>query len=129
MGNFWTKVLGDKQEWRVMEARADALPRDYRIVYGEIKPYLFRFTSGDGTDTMVVLQELLALFETSAAEGKTALEVTGEDVAAFCDEHLRGAPSCLRSYIESYLGKGPRFAQPRSHREARTYPRAARLIG
>ena len=40
MSNLWTKVIGEKKEWRSMEARAHALPRDYRIVYGEIKQYM-----------------------------------------------------------------------------------------
>ena len=93
MRSLKTLVIGDKKEWRSMEARADALPRDYRIVYGEMKRYLFRFTSGDGRDTMAVLTDVLDLFETSAAEGKRVLDVTGEDVAAFCDERLRGTPS------------------------------------
>ena len=93
MSNLWTKVVGDKKEWRSMEARAEALPRDYRIVYGEIKHYLWRFTSGDGMDIVAVLKGVLGLFETSAAEGKHALDVTGEDVAAFCDERLSGTPS------------------------------------
>jgi DNA-binding ferritin-like protein (Dps family) len=48
MSNFLTKILGDKNEWKSMEARADALPRDYRIVYAEIMPYMWKFTSGDG---------------------------------------------------------------------------------
>src|SRR4051812_18812293 len=102
MGNFMSRIIGDKKEWRRMEARADALPRDYRIVYGEVKRYLFRFTSGDGRDTMAVLTDVLDLFETSAAEGAPVLDVTGEDVAAFCDERLRGAPS----WVESYHDKG-----------------------
>jgi DNA-binding ferritin-like protein (Dps family) len=28
-----------------MEARADALPREYRIVYAEIMQYMWKFTS------------------------------------------------------------------------------------
>jgi DNA-binding ferritin-like protein (Dps family) len=93
MSSFWAKVLGDKKEWRSMEARSDALPRDYRIVYGEIKPYLWKFTTGDGMDTMAVLKDVLGLFETCAAAGKQVRDVTGEDVAAFCDERLRGSAS------------------------------------
>ena len=93
MSNLWTKLVGDKKEWRRMEARAGALPRDYRIVYGEIKHYLWRFTSGDGMDIVAVLRDVLGLFETGAAEGKDVLDVTGEDVAVFCDERLRGTPS------------------------------------
>ena len=93
MSSLWTKVIGDKKEWRSMEARADALPRDYRIVYAEIKPYLWKFTTGDGKDTIAVLRDVLGLFESGAAEGKPVLDVTGADVAAFCDERLRGTPS------------------------------------
>ncbi len=100
MSSFWSKVTGEKKEWRSMEARADALPRDYRIVYGEIKPYLWKFTTGDGMVTIAVLQDVLALFETSAAAGRNALDVTGDDVAAFCDERLRDAPAY------SYVDKG-----------------------
>ena len=83
-----------------MEARADALPRDHRIMYGEIKHHLFRFSTGDGMGTMDVLRDVLALLETGAAQGKPALALTGEDVAAFCDVRLRGVPS------NSYVDKG-----------------------
>lgn len=93
MNNLLTRILGDKKEWRAMEARANDLPRDYRVVYDEMKSYLWRFTSGDGMDIVAVLKDVLALFETSAAEGRGVLDVTGEDVAAFCDERLRGTSS------------------------------------
>jgi DNA-binding ferritin-like protein (Dps family) len=93
MTNLLTRVLGDKKEWRAMEARAEDLPRDYRIVYGELMSYLWRFTSGDGRDIVAVLKDVLALFEVSAAQGLGVLEVTGEDLAAFGDERLRGTAS------------------------------------
>lgn len=93
MSNILTKILGDKKEWKAMEARANALPRDYRTVYGEMKSYMWRFTAGDGMDIVAILKDVLGLFETSAAHGKSALDVTGKDVAAFCDERLRGTTS------------------------------------
>ena len=96
--DFLKKILGDKKEWKRMEARADALPGDYRIVYGEIKKYLWRFTAGDGMDIVAILKDLLDLFETGAADGKHALDVTGQDVAGFCDELLRGA----KTYTEKW---------------------------
>ena len=98
MDNFLTRILGDKKEWKRMEARADALPGDYRIVYGQIKKYLWRFTAGDGMDIVAILKDLLDLFETGAADGKHALDVTGQDVAGFCDELLRGA----KTYTEKW---------------------------
>jgi DNA-binding ferritin-like protein (Dps family) len=91
LNGFLKKILGDKKEWRSMEARAKALPRDYTIVYDEIKKYLFKFSAGDGMETVQLLKDLLDLFETGAADGKRVLEVTGENVAAFCDELLRNA--------------------------------------
>ncbi len=43
------------------------------------------------------LRDFRLLFETGAAEGKRVLEITGEDVAGFCDEVLRNA----RTYTEN----------------------------
>ena len=93
MSNFLTKILGDKKEWKAMEARANALPRDYRVVYGEMRSCMWRFTAGDGMDIVAILKQVLGLFETCAAQGKSVLDVTGEDVAAFCDERLRSTAS------------------------------------
>ena len=90
MNNLLSKIIGDKKEWKAMEARAHALPRDYRVVYGEMKSYMWRFTSGDGMDVVAVLKDVLELFEVSASEGRHVLDVTGRDVAAFCDARLQG---------------------------------------
>jgi DNA-binding ferritin-like protein (Dps family) len=101
MDNFLTRIIGDKKEWKRMEARAEALPSDYRIVYGEIKKYMWRFTAGDGMDIVAILKDLLGLFETGAADGKRALEITGQDVAAFCDELLRNANTYTEKWHEA----------------------------
>ena len=45
-------------------------------------------------------QELIELFETSAADGKHVLEVTGEDVAGFCDEFIRDTKKWTDNYRE-----------------------------
>ncbi|MFA6525368.1 MAG: DUF1048 domain-containing protein [Patescibacteria group bacterium] len=101
MNDFWKKVTGDKKEWRKMEARAKALPKDYRVVYDEIKNYMFKFSAGGGMDMVAILKDLLELFEEGAANGKGALEITGNDVATFCDELLRNA----KTYTESWREK------------------------
>ena len=93
MSNLWTKVIGDKKEWRSMEARADALPRDYRIVYGRSSTTCGGSPPATAWTSWRCCGTCSGLFETSAAEGKPVLDVTGEDVAAFCDERLRGTPS------------------------------------
>jgi DNA-binding ferritin-like protein (Dps family) len=91
MNTWLKKIIGDKREWKAMEARANVLPRDYRVVYDEGKKYLFLFTADDGMDIVRVLSRLLGLFENSAASGKRAIDVTGKDVAAFYDHELQSA--------------------------------------
>lgn len=86
MNNFLKKIIGDKKEWKKMEARAKALPKDYQVVYDQIKHYIWKSSGLSSTD---IFKGLLDFFEEGAANGKRALEITGNDVAAFCDEILR----------------------------------------
>lgn len=101
MGNFLKKIIGDKKEWRAMEARAKALPKDYQVVYDEIKNYMFKFSAGGGMDIVAILKDLLGLFEEGAADGKRVLEITGDDVAAFCNELLRNAKTYTENWREA----------------------------
>lgn len=86
MNEFLKKIIGDKKEWKAMEARAKALPKDYRVVYDKMKQYIWKSSALSSID---VFKGLLDFFEEGAANGKGALEITGNDVAAFCDEILR----------------------------------------
>ncbi len=110
--NFLKKVIGPKKEWNALEARAKALPGDYQVVYNEIKSYmwnLWRFSAGNDLGDLATLEDLLGLFEEGAANGKSVLEVTGEDVAAFCDELFHATESFrskLNRDIMKKLGKG-----------------------
>lgn len=87
MNDFLKKIVGDKKEWRTMEARAKALPKDYQVVYNEIKPYMWK----RGQGSVDIFKDLLDLFEEGVANGRSALEITGDDVATFCDELSPGA--------------------------------------
>lgn len=95
------KMIGDKKEYRDQIARAEALPEDYRFVFEKIQAYMWSFAGGDGSDMLKTQHELLELFETSAAEGKHVLDVTGEDVAGFCDEFLRD----MKKWTDNYRNK------------------------
>ncbi len=70
-------------------ARVKALPQDYQIVYKEIQNYLFKVGPVELTDGMDMLSGIIDLFEEGAALGKGVLEVTGSDVAAFCDDLIK----------------------------------------
>ncbi len=84
-----------------MEARAKALPSDYKMVYFEIQKYIWKFSAGDGMDIVAILKDLLGLFEKGAEDGKNVLEITGEDVAAFCDEFFRNAEMYTKNWRET----------------------------
>jgi DNA-binding ferritin-like protein (Dps family) len=83
-----------QKKWRAHKARVKALPQDYQIVYKEIQNYLFKVGPvelTDGTDFLStdLLSGIIDLFEEGAALGKGVLEVTGSDVAAFCDDLIK----------------------------------------
>src|SRR5215207_2862667 len=83
-----------QEKWRAHMARVKALPQDYQIVYKEIQNYLFKVGPvelTDGTDFLSgdFLSGIIDLFEEGAALGKGVLEVTGRDVAAFCDDLIK----------------------------------------
>ncbi len=83
------KLIGDKKEYREQMARVEALPEDYRFVFKKIHEYMWSFAVGDGSDMLKTRHEMIELFEASVADGKHILDVTGKDVAGFCDDFLR----------------------------------------
>jgi len=94
-------VIEGKKKWRAHMARVKALPQDYQIVYKEIQKYLFWGGSGELTDGTGVLSGIVDLFEEGAALGKGVLEVTGRDVAAFCDDLIKDSKPYADLYQES----------------------------
>jgi DNA-binding ferritin-like protein (Dps family) len=71
-------------------ARVRALPPDYQIVYREIQRYLFKVGPCDLSDGHL-LSGIVDFFADGAAAGKGVLELIGNDVAAFCDDLVKGA--------------------------------------
>ena len=102
-----------QKKWRAHMARVKALPQDYQIVYKEIQNYLFKVGPvelTEGTDFLStdLLSGILDLFEEGAALGKGVLEVTGSDVAAFCDDLIKDSKTfadVLQESIEQEVNK------------------------
>ena len=94
-------LIEGKKKWRAHVARVKALPRDYQIAYKEIQNYLFKVGPVDLTEGMGVLSGIVDLFEEGASVGKGVLEVTGSDVAAFCDDLIKDSKTYTEIYQES----------------------------
>lgn len=94
-------IIEGKKEWRAHVARVKALPKDYQIVYKEIQKYLFKVGPVDLAEGTSLLSGIVDLFEEGAALGKGVFEVTGTDVAAFCDDLIKDTKTYADIYQES----------------------------
>ena len=95
------KMIESKREYKQQMARVEALPKDYQYVFKKIQGHMWMFAAGAGYDMMKIHYGLIELFEAGAADGKHVLEITGEDVAAFCEELLRSAATYTENLREA----------------------------
>lgn len=94
-------IIDGKKEWRAHMARVKALPQDYQIVYKEIQKYLYKVGPVELTEGTGLLAGIVDLFEEGASQGKGVLDVTGRDVAAFCDDLIKDSKTYADVYQES----------------------------
>ena len=95
------KMIESKREYKQQMARVKALPEDYQYVFKKIQGHMWMFAAGSGYDMMKIHYDLIELFESGVADGKAVLEITGEDVAAFCEELLRSASTYTENWRET----------------------------
>lgn len=84
-------VIADKKAWLAFRKQVKALPKDYVIVFDAIQDYSFKVAPFMPHDTGAVLMQLLALFETSAADGQDVLAVCGNDIGKFANDLIASA--------------------------------------
>jgi DNA-binding ferritin-like protein (Dps family) len=94
-------IIEGKKEWRAHMARVKALPKNYQIVYKVIQKYLFKVGPVELSEGTSLLSGIIDLFEEGAASGKDVLEVTGSDVASFCDDLIKDSKTYSDIYQES----------------------------
>jgi DNA-binding ferritin-like protein (Dps family) len=94
-------IIEGKKEWRAHVARVNVLPQDYQIVYKEIQKYLFKVGPVELSEEVGLLSGIIDFFEEGAVLGKGVLEVTGSDVAAFCDGLIKDSKTYADIYQES----------------------------
>jgi DNA-binding ferritin-like protein (Dps family) len=84
--NFWETITGSDltREWTKFEARAEALPADYRAAWEKIKVHILPYGDLTGRDLMPILDGVLGLLEETAADGQGIHEVLDDDIEGFC---------------------------------------------
>jgi DNA-binding ferritin-like protein (Dps family) len=87
---FISKVVGEKGQWREYKARVRQLPASYRTAVEALERYLRYFgTGGGGT---AIYEDLIDLFEQSAANGTPIRQIVGEDPVEFIEAFVRNYP-------------------------------------
>ena len=92
-GGFISKVIGPKKRWRAYRARTRQLPDSYRIAVEALQRYMmYCGPGGDGAEAETMFEDLLDLFEQSAANGTPIREIVGEDPVEFLNAFVRNYP-------------------------------------
>ena len=90
---FISKVIGDKRRWRQYKARTRQLPASYRTAVEALERYLmYSGMGGDGTGVTSMFEDLVDLFEQSAANGTPIREIVGEDPVEFLEAFVQNYP-------------------------------------
>ena len=92
MNKFIEKVIGEKGQWRQHKARTRQLPANYRAAIDALERYLMLFGRAEGTGWASMFEDLLDLFEQSAANRTPIREIVGEDPVEFIEAFVQNYP-------------------------------------
>jgi DNA-binding ferritin-like protein (Dps family) len=96
MATGWIeKVVGpldQKRRYRQYKVRTERLPASYRTAIDALQRYMQFFGPGETDSLLSMLDDLLDLFEQSAAKGTPIREIVGEDPVEFAEAFLRNYP-------------------------------------
>jgi DNA-binding ferritin-like protein (Dps family) len=94
VNNFIAKVIGEKGQWRLHKARTRQLPASYRTAVEALERYLmYAGPGGDGAEAASMFEDLLDLFEQSAANRTPIRAIVGEDPVEFLEAFVRNYPN------------------------------------
>lgn len=89
MFNLIGRLKEDKKIYEEHLSTVRSLPEDYQFVFQKMTEYIWSFAGGSGMDTLQTQYDLANMLAEAAANGVAVLEITGKDVAGFCDELIR----------------------------------------
>jgi DNA-binding ferritin-like protein (Dps family) len=89
MATGWTE---QKRRYRQYKARTERLPANYHTAIDALERYTQFFGPGKGDSLLSMLEDLVDLFEQSAANGTPIRKIVGEDPVEFAEAFLRNYP-------------------------------------
>jgi DNA-binding ferritin-like protein (Dps family) len=96
MATKWIeKVVGpleQKKRYREYKARTQRLPASYHTAIDALQRYSYYFGYGTTEGGLSMLEDLVDLFEQSAANGTPVRAVVGDDPVEFAEAFLRNYP-------------------------------------
>ncbi len=84
--------LDHKKRYRAVRKRTRALPANYREAVDSIQRYLSFFGPDDAENSLEIMENLIAVFETAAATSRSIREIVGDDPVAYADSILVSYP-------------------------------------
>ncbi|WOO89754.1 DUF1048 domain-containing protein [Mollicutes bacterium LVI A0078] len=84
------QLFEEKKQWNKLQKQVKAMPNDYSFVFNEMQSYIFKVADLSTEEGIALFSGIIELFETGIELDKSVLEVTGDDVAAFCDSLIEG---------------------------------------
>lgn len=87
-----TGPLEEKKRFREYRERTRQLPASYRTAVEALERYLMHLGGGDGDDAASMYEDLVDLFEQSAANNTPIREIVGADPVEFIDTFVSNYP-------------------------------------
>ncbi|HEX5772483.1 MAG TPA: DUF1048 domain-containing protein [Nocardioidaceae bacterium] len=84
--------IEQKRRYRQYQARTKRLPANYHAAIDALERYLGFFGPGKADSMLSMLEDLVDLFEQSAANETQIREIVGEDPVEFAEAFLRNYP-------------------------------------
>lgn len=84
--DFIEKITGSDitKKLKNFELRVKKLPADYQTAWEEIKKSVWPYSDFTGRNLIPILDNVLGLFEETAADGQSVKDVLGDDIKGFC---------------------------------------------
>ncbi|MET8335890.1 DUF1048 domain-containing protein [Streptosporangium canum] len=99
-----TGPIEDKRRYRQYKARTEQLPANYHTAIDALQRYMEHFGPGKAGSLLAMLEDLVDLFEQSAASGTPIREVVGEDPVEFAEAFLRNCLTGQFAAVDEILG-------------------------